>query len=74
MATGLHSDPELVAAVDRARREAQRAGELRSSPPGRLDDFVDPEARAALARWVASGGYERALAEVVADDPDLADQ
>lgn len=35
---------------------------------------LSPAARAALADWVASGDYDRAVAEITADDPDLATQ
>jgi hypothetical protein len=66
--------PELAAAVARARVAAEEAGELRSTPAGSPNAGLSPEARAALADWRSSGDYDRAVAEIVADDPDLATQ
>jgi hypothetical protein len=66
--------PELAAVVARARVAAQAAGELRSISGGSSDAGLSPEARAALADWLSSGDYDRAVAEIVADDSDLASQ
>ena len=66
--------PELAAVVERARVAAQEAGELRSTPASLPDAGLSPEASAALADWLSSGDYDRAVAEIVADDPDLATQ
>ena len=74
MAPHLQPDLDLMEVVERARRQAERSGELLATPSGRPSDSIDPEARAALARWAAGGGYERALDAVIAFDPDLADQ
>lgn len=74
MATHLQRDVDLMEVVERARRQAERSGELLATPSGRISDSIDPEARRALARWAAAGGYERALVAVTSDDPDLADQ
>jgi len=74
MAMHLQRDLDLMEVVKRARRQAERSGELLALPSGRPSDSIDPEARAALARWAAGGGYERALEAVIAADPDLADQ
>ena len=35
---------------------------------------LSPEARAVLVEWRTSGDYYRAVAEMVAHDPDLATQ
>jgi hypothetical protein len=67
-------DPELAAAVERGRRLAAETGELR---PRRIGTYRSPftdEARAIIAEWRRDGGYERALAEIAASDPDLAVQ
>ncbi len=37
-------------------------------------DPLPPEASAVLKDWVDSGDYDRAVEEIVADDPDLATQ
>jgi hypothetical protein len=74
MAMHLEGDLDLIDVVERARRQAALAGELLAGPSGRISDSVDPDARTALARWAATGGYRRALDAVLADDPDLADQ
>jgi hypothetical protein len=66
--------PELAAVVARARAAAEEAGELRSTPFSFPDAGLSPEARAAIADWLSSGDYDRAVAEIVADDPDLATQ
>jgi len=74
MATRLSSDPELASIVERARRQAKAVGELRNQPPERIASVLNPRAREVVASWVGSGGYDQALAEVIAEDPDLADQ
>lgn len=74
MATDLRSDPDLVAIVAQAQAEAERSGDLRTLPPGRINLASDVAASSALARWGQSGGYRSAVAAVAAADPDLADQ
>lgn len=74
MANRLTISAELAAVVERARRAAGDAGELRSSPAAPPSSPLSPEARAALAEWRTSGDYDRAVAEIVARDPDLATQ
>ena len=39
-----------------------------------FESALEPAVRELVAGWVRDGGYERAVAEVVAHDPDLADQ
>lgn len=75
MARKLNLDPDLQAVVERAREQARASGELLDGP-ARVPPSagLSPEARAALAEWVASGDYDRAVAEIVADDPDLQTQ
>lgn len=74
MAAHLQRDLDLEEVVERARGQAERTGELLAAPSGRISGTMDPDARAALARWEASGAHKHALDAVMADDPDLADQ
>ena len=68
------SDPELAELVECARSRAHRAGELSPGAGDTLAPVLGPEARDVLAGWIRDGGYVRAVAEVVAHDPWLADQ
>jgi hypothetical protein len=74
MAMELKLDPELQAAVERARRAARERGELLDGPAPAPSEGLSPAARAALAGWVDSGDYDRSVAEIVSDDPDLQSQ
>ncbi|MGH9136166.1 MAG: hypothetical protein ACRD0G_03850 [Acidimicrobiales bacterium] len=74
MTSRLTMSPELAVTVDRARRLAAEAGELRSTPAGSPGSPLPAEAKAALVDWKTSGDYDAAVAEVVAQDPDLATQ
>lgn len=74
MANRLTMSPELSEVVERARRAAREAGELLDPPTEPPQSHLSPEVRAALADWKASGDFDRALAQVIADDPDLTDQ
>lgn len=65
--------PALAAEVDRARRLAQEAGELLSPTPYAPPNLPS-EVKAALLDWKASGDYDRAVAAIAGDDPDLATQ
>jgi hypothetical protein len=60
--------PELREAVERARRGAREAAELLDPPTGPFRSPLPREVRAALREWRDSGGFDRALAEVTADD------
>jgi hypothetical protein len=67
-------DPELAAAVERGRHLGEQMGELR---PRRIGDYRSPftdEVRAIIAEWRRDGGYQDALEEIAASDPDLAVQ
>lgn len=74
MATGVRLDAELRSVVERARSRAREQGELLDTPSGLPSCDLSPAAGAVLADWVASGDYDRAIAEITADDPDLATQ
>jgi hypothetical protein len=67
-------DPELAAVVERARRRAAAAGELEPARSRRAESVLAPEARALVQEWLRDGGYDQAVALVVADDPELAIQ
>lgn len=71
MATTPKLDPEFEAVVERARRMARENGDLRDEPWAPSNDPLPDAARAALRDWVDSGDYDRAVAEIVANDPDL---
>jgi hypothetical protein len=64
-------DPELQAAVERARDAARERGELLDGPAPAPSEGLSSQARAALAGWVDSGDYDRSVAEIVSDDPGL---
>jgi len=74
MATRMNLNPELQRVVERARTEARQRGELLDGPSGIAGEDLSPEAKAALAQWVASGDYDRIVAEIAANDPDVATQ
>jgi hypothetical protein len=66
-------DPHFAAVVERARRRAVGLGDV-PARQGTFEPTVPEEARAVIAEWVRDGGYEEALAEIAAEDPDLANQ
>jgi hypothetical protein len=72
--TNLHLDPELADVVERARRQATESGELPASIDLGLETSMTASTRTILAEWLRDGGYDAALAEIVADEPDLANQ
>ncbi|MGH9055509.1 MAG: hypothetical protein ACRDYY_06535 [Acidimicrobiales bacterium] len=72
MATELHLDPELAAVVEHARRRARETGELPRGPVSPFQSSIPPEARTVIAAWLRDGGYEKAVARIAAEDPDLA--
>jgi hypothetical protein len=63
--------PELRVAVERAREGARTAGELLEPPTEPFRSPLLPEVQAILRDWLESGDYDRIVAELVADDPDL---
>jgi hypothetical protein len=67
-------DPELSAVVQRARQRAEAGGELRPPRPGTGESVLSSQARAIVRGWLYDGGYDVAVALVVADDPELAIQ
>ena len=67
-------DPELAALVERARRRAVATGELEPRHSGTVESTVPSEARTLVQEWLRDGGYDEAVASVVADDPELAIQ
>ena len=41
---------------------------------GRFEPTIPPEARAIISEWLRGGGYDAAIAQIAAEDPDLANQ
>ena len=74
MATEFHMDPELAAVVDRARRLAEEMGDLPRGPFPIFESTIPPEAADTLVQWLRDGSYDRAVARIVAEDPDLANE
>lgn len=74
MTTQVRLDAELRSVVERARRQALERGELLVEQRGLPSLGLSPAASTALATWVASGDYDRAVDEITAEDPDLATQ
>jgi hypothetical protein len=58
--------------VERGRKLAKGMGELRPRRIGTYRSRFTDEARAIVGEWQRDGGYERALDEIAASDPDLA--
>ena len=71
MAKPVTFSTEFQATVDRARALARESGELHDTPAGRPELGWSDEARAAVKEWLESGDYDRAVADIVAHDPDL---
>lgn len=74
MVTKLRLDPDLAATVERARQRAAEVGELPRGDGLPLDLRIPPEVGAVIGRLLRDGTYAEAVARVIADDPDLADQ
>jgi len=74
MPTKLRLDPELAQIVERARHRAAAAGELIAPRVGPLVSPLPPEAQRVVRAWLDDGGYDAAIAEIVAEDPELANQ
>jgi hypothetical protein len=74
MAMKLRLDPELAVIVERARRLAGEAGELTPVGEAPFETAISPEVGAVIGALLRDGTHAAAVARVVADDPDLADQ
>lgn len=74
VATKLRLEPDLAATVERARQRAAEFGELRPADGSLLQLQIPPEVGAVIGQLLRDGTYAEAVARVVADDPDLADQ
>jgi hypothetical protein len=73
VSTELHLDPELAEIVERARKRAIESGELRLQPPATpYKSPLSDEEKAVLWNWVDSGALAAAIAEIAAEDPELA--
>lgn len=74
MATQVEFDPKLQAVVERARKLARESGELLDGPGEPPSQGLSPAIKAAVGEWVDGGGYDRAVAEIVAEDPEIPTQ
>jgi hypothetical protein len=74
MVTELRLDPELAAVVERARRRAEETGEFPRGPFPPFESSIPPEAAELIREWLRDGGYDEAIAQIAAEDPDLANQ
>ncbi|MGI9118988.1 MAG: hypothetical protein ACR2G7_02470 [Acidimicrobiales bacterium] len=74
MTTKLRLEPDLAGTVERARRRAVDGGELpRPNDRSASQLQILPQVGAVIAQLLSDGTYNDAVARVVADDPDLAD-
>jgi len=74
MATGLRLDPEFASVLERSRRRAHELGEFPRTAAKPAATAVSSEAREIITAWARGGGYEAAVAEIGAEDPDLANE
>lgn len=72
MAPRQRLDANLARVVARGRAHAAESGELTPRRIGAIDSVFTDDAREMVADWQRDGGYERALIEIAAADPDLA--
>jgi hypothetical protein len=69
-----HTRPnDLQVAVERARARGQSSGEFRPVIAGSFVLPVSDELAAFIDRILSDGTYFEAVAQLVADDPELAD-
>ncbi len=68
-----HFDPELTAVVERSRELMAATGEW-PRPVVRFESAIPPEAVAVITAWLDDGSYDRAIAQITTEDPDLASQ
>lgn len=73
MATQPPLDPDFAAVVERARRRAVEMAEI-PAHAGRFEPTIPAEAKAIISEWLRGGGYDAAIAQIAAEDPDLAIQ
>ena len=72
MTTSLRLDPELAAVVERARQRAAAAGEL-TPARGLPIAAIRPAVGEMILDLIRDGTYAKAIANVVDEDPELAD-
>ena len=70
----LRLDPALSAVVERSRAEAAAAGQLIAPRCGPLRSPLSLDEQRVVRDWLDQGGYERALAMIVAEEPGIANQ
>ena len=74
MADSPRLHPQLAEVVAEVRERARSTGELDPPNLGSFRSELTPGDREAVGRWVRDGGYRDAVAVIVDEDPDLADQ
>ena len=67
-------DPALDAVVERSRAQAAAAGQLTTPHCGPLRSSLSLEEQRVVREWLDEGGYGRALAMIVAEEPGMANQ
>ena len=68
-----HLPPDLAKVVAEMRQRAKEMGELKVTRAPH-EPRLSREDRDALDLWICTGGYQEAVAAVIAEDPELADQ
>ena len=70
----LRLDPALVAVIERSRAEAAAAGEFTAPRCGPLRSPLSLEEQRVVGDWLDEGGYGRALAMIMAEEPGMVNQ
>ncbi len=74
MATQQVQEDDFSTTVERVRRAAAAAGELRVPAVGRYVSPLGPEERDVVLGLLRDGTYASVVVDVGRDDPDLADE
>ena len=64
----------VAAVIERSRAQAAAAGELTAPHYGPSRSPLSLDEQRLVCEWLDEGGYERALAEIVAEEPVMANQ
>ena len=71
MTTNLRLDPALAAVVERGRERMAASGEW-PRPATSFRPDLPAEAVRVITEWLDEGGYDQAVGQIAAEDPDLA--
>ncbi len=74
MATQQVQEDDFSTTVERVRRAAAAAGELRAPAVGRYVSPLGEEERAVVLRLLRDGTYASVVADIGEGDPDVADE